>query len=57
MTVEDGGFALVNAVTGPLEGWSPTPEPRGADVSDAPAGQQALELLEAALAWREAVRH
>ncbi len=57
VTVEDGGFALVNAVTGPLEGWSPTPEPHGDDVSDAPAGQQALELLEAALAWREAVRH
>ena len=56
VTVDEGGFALVNAVTSTLEGWAPLAPPRGGDVSHTAAGQQALEILEAALAWREVVQ-
>jgi hypothetical protein len=56
VTVDEGGFALVNAITSTMEGWTPTTPPHGGDVSHTAAGQQALSILEAALAWREIVR-
>jgi hypothetical protein len=54
VTVDAGGFALVNAVTATVEGWHALPEPRSTDLTLTPAGLRALELLEAALAVREA---
>jgi len=49
VTVEPGGFALVNAITALEEAWQPPTEPRTQDLTHQPAGLAALELLEAAL--------
>jgi hypothetical protein len=57
VSVQDGGFALVDAVGATLEGWAAAPEPRLLDATHTPAGVAALELLEAALVVREAWRH
>lgn len=57
VTVQAGGFALVDAVGATLEGYAPPPEPRALDATHTPAGVAALELLEAALVAREIWRH
>jgi hypothetical protein len=55
--VQDGGFALVDALGATVEGYAAVPEPRALDATHTPAGVAALELLEAALVVREAWRY
>ncbi|MGQ0554129.1 MAG: hypothetical protein ACT4PU_13025 [Planctomycetota bacterium] len=56
VTLESGGFALVNAVGATLDPWAPAPDPRSADLTNTPAGVQALALLETALILREVIK-
>jgi len=57
VSVQPGGFALVNAITALDEGWAPSQEPRSQDLTHQPAGLAALNILEAAFAVRAAILH
>lgn len=45
VTLEPGGFALVQLASAIGDGWSPPPPPPARNLSATPAGQQALQLL------------
>jgi len=55
VTVEPGGFALVNAITALDEGWEAPQQLHPQDITHQPAGLAALDLLQAALAVRATI--